>query len=141
MSQKEQIKTLELTAKEIRRLIIQMLARAGSGHPGGSLSATDLITCLYFGKYPDGTPIFKYDPKEPNSMQADRFHLSKGHCCPLLYAVLVKAGYFSVDELWNLRKFGSLLQGHPDRRSSSRSPGRPAKAYRSMSPAGQMSAW
>jgi transketolase len=114
---KEQIKRLEDTAKQIRRLIIKMLASAGSGHPGGSLSATDLITCLYFGHYSDGSAILKYNPAQPNWPDRDRFHMSKGHCCPLWYAVLAKSGYFPVEELWTLRRWGSILQGHPDRRT------------------------
>ena len=114
---KEQIKRLEETAKQIRRLIVQMLGRAGSGHPGGSLSATDLVTCLYFGSYSDGSPIIRYNPQQPDWPDRDRFHMSKGHCCPLWYAVLAKAEYFSLEELWTLRKLGSMLQGHPDRRT------------------------
>jgi len=113
----EQIKRLEDTAKEIRRLIIQMLMRAASGHPGGSLSATDLLTCLYFGNYSEGSPILRHNPKQPDWPGRDRFHLSKGHCCPLWYAILAKSGYFPIEQLWSLRKFGSLLQGHPDRRT------------------------
>ncbi|MFC1658480.1 transketolase [Candidatus Omnitrophota bacterium] len=113
----EEIKRLEATAKEIRQLIVKMLARAGSGHPGGSLSATDLITCLFFGKYVDGLSILRYNPATPLSPERDRFHMSKGHCCPLWYAVLAKAGYFPVEQLGTLRQLGSLLQGHPDRRT------------------------
>ena len=105
-----QIKELENKAKQIRRLIIQMLAKAGSGHPGGSLSATDLITALYFA-------ILRHDPKKPNWPDRDRFHMSKGHCCPLWYAVLAESGYFSIEKLWTLRQLGSILQGHPDRRT------------------------
>ncbi|MFH1202586.1 MAG: transketolase [Candidatus Omnitrophota bacterium] len=105
---KEDIKLLEAKAKQIRRLIIQMLAEARSGHPGGSLSATDLITCLYF-------KVLRHDPKKPDWPDRDRFHLSKGHCCPLWYAVLAESGYFKKEELLTLRKLGSILQGHPDR--------------------------
>ncbi|MEW6101974.1 MAG: transketolase [Candidatus Omnitrophota bacterium] len=105
-----QIKGLEEQAKKIRRLIVQMLVRAGSGHPGGSLSATDLITVLYF-------EVLRHNPKEPAWQERDRFHLSKGHCCPLLYAILAERGYFPLEELWTLRKLGSVLQGHPDRRT------------------------
>jgi transketolase len=105
-----QIKELEGKAKQIRRLIIQMLAKAGSGHPGGSLSATDLITVLFFA-------VLRHNPKEPTSPERDRFHMSKGHCCPLWYAVLAESGYFSKDKLWTLRELGSILQGHPDRRT------------------------
>ena len=98
-----QIKELELKAKQIRRLIVQMLAKAGSGHPGGSLSATDLLTALYFA-------VLRHNPKDPNWPERDRFHLSKGHCCPLWYAVLAERGYFPKDELWTLRQLGSILQ-------------------------------
>ncbi|RJP27987.1 MAG: transketolase [Candidatus Omnitrophota bacterium] len=101
---------LEKKAKKIRSLIIQMLDKAGSGHPGGSLSATDMITALFFS-------VMRHDPANPHSLNRDRFHISKGHCCPLLYAVLAECGYFSKDELWKLRKLGCLLQGHPDRRT------------------------
>jgi transketolase len=105
-----QIKELEQKAKQIRRLIIQMLAKAGSGHPGGSLSSADLITVLYFS-------VLRYDPKNPAWPDRDRFHMSKGHCCPLWYAALAEAGYFPKDKLWTLRQLGSVLQGHPDRRT------------------------
>jgi transketolase len=104
------IKELEGKAKEIRRLIIRMLAEAGSGHPGGSLSATDLVTALYFA-------VLRHNPKDPNSPDRDRFHMSKGHCCPLWYAVLAESGYFPKDKLLTLRKLGSILQGHPDKRT------------------------
>jgi len=103
-------KELETKAKQIRRLIVQMLAKAGSGHPGGSLSATDLVTALYFS-------VMRHNPNHPSSPEDDRFHLSKGHCCPLLYAVLAESGYFPKEELWSLRRLGSILQGHPDRRT------------------------
>jgi transketolase len=105
-----QIKELEEKAKQIRRLIIQMLAKAGSGHPGGSLSATDLITALFFS-------VLRHNPKDPAWPDRDRFHMSKGHCCPLWYAVLAESGYFPKDTLWTLRQLGSILQGHPDRRT------------------------
>lgn len=107
---RNQINDLENKAKQIRRLIVQMLAKAGSGHPGGSLSATDLITALYFS-------VLKHDSKDPSWPERDRFHLSKGHCCPLLYAVLTESGYFPKEHLWTLRQLGSILQGHPDRRT------------------------
>jgi len=108
--QQTKIGELEAKAKEIRRLIIQMLAQAGSGHPGGSLSATDVVTALYFS-------ILRHNPKDPAWPDRDRFHMSKGHCCPLLYAVLAESGYFSKDKLLTLRQLGSILQGHPDRRT------------------------
>lgn len=106
----KQIKELEDKAKQIRRLIIQMVTKAGSGHPGGSLSSTDLLTCLYFS-------VLTHNSKEPKWPNRDRFHMSKGHCCPLWYAVLAMSGYFDVEELWSLRKLGSILQGHPDWRT------------------------
>ncbi|OGX02458.1 MAG: transketolase, partial [Omnitrophica WOR_2 bacterium GWA2_44_7] len=105
-----EVKVLEEKAKHIRRLIIQMLAKAGSGHPGGSLSLTDIITALYFKQ-------MRHNPKDPQWPERDRFHLSKGHCCPALYAVLAESGYFPMEHLWTLRKLGSILQGHPDRRT------------------------
>jgi transketolase len=111
----EEIKSLEEKAKKIRRYIIQMLSKAGSGHPGGSLSSTDLITCLYFGHFNHGEAILRYDPKNPLWPDRDRFHMSKGHSCPLWYAVLAESGYFSLEHLGTLRKLGSILQGHPDR--------------------------
>lgn len=107
----EKIIELQDKAKKVRRLIIQMLAKAKSGHPGGSLSSTDLIVALYYGG------ILRHNPKDPKWPDRDRFHMSKGHCCPLWYAVLAERGYFSIDELWTLRKLGSLLQGHPDVRT------------------------
>ena len=106
----EQIKELEEKARQIRRLIIKMLSLAGSGHPGGSLSSTDIVTCLYFS-------VMRYNPKNPQWPQRDRFHLSKGHCCPLWYAALAESGYFPEEELWTLRNLGSNLQGHPDWRT------------------------
>ncbi len=106
----DQIKELEKKSKTVRRLIVQMLGKAGSGHPGGSLSAADLISVLYFA-------VMRYDPKNPDWPDRDRFHMSKGHCCPLWYAVLSEAGYFSQEKLWTLRRLGSILQGHPDRRT------------------------
>ena len=104
------IDELEEKAKGIRRLIIQMLAKAGSGHPGGSLSAADLVTALFFSE-------LRHDPKNPHWSDRDRFHLSKGHCCPLWYAVLAESGYFPKEKLTSLRQLGAMLQGHPDRRT------------------------
>lgn len=108
MNEKE--KFLQLKANEMRKLIIKMLAIAASGHPGGSLSSTEIITCLFF-------EVMKIDPKNPKWEDRDRFHLSKGHCCPALYAALATLGYFPLEELWKLRKTGALLQGHPDRKT------------------------
>lgn len=105
-----QIKELEEKAKQVRRLIVRMLAKAGSGHPGGSLSAADLVTALYFS-------VMRINPSDPCWPERDRFHMSKGHCCPLWYAALAEKGYFPEEKLWTLRKLGSILQGHPDRRT------------------------
>ena len=102
------VKELEARAKEVRRLIIQMLAKAGSGHPGGSLSAADLVVALY-------SNVLRFNPHDPLWPERDRFHMSKGHCCPLWYAVLAQSGYFPKEELMSLRKIGSILQGHPAR--------------------------
>lgn len=106
----KKILNLKKTANKIRKLIVKMLAKAGSGHPGGSLSSTDIMTCLFF-------EVMNLDPKNPKWPDRDRFHLSKGHCCPALYAVLAEKGYFDQKHLWNLRELGALLQGHPDRRT------------------------
>jgi len=99
---------LSVQARQIRRLIIQMLARSGSGHPGGSLSAADLITALYFN-------VLRFNPTDLQWTDRDRFHMSKGHACPLWYAVLAQVGCFEKEKLLTLRKFGSMLQGHPVR--------------------------
>ncbi|MBN2120738.1 MAG: transketolase [Candidatus Omnitrophica bacterium] len=106
----EKSKFLKKKANKIRKLIVEMLSVAKSGHPGGSLSAVEIITCLYF-------EIMKHDPKNAAWPARDRFHLSKGHACPCLYAVLSEAGYFDPKHLFTLRKLDSLLQGHPDRRT------------------------
>ena len=99
---------LESIARECRVQILRMLAHAGSGHPGGSLSVIDILTTLFFGR-------LKFDPKRPDWPDRDRVVLSKGHAVPALYAVLAKAGYFPDKQLLTLRKLGSPLQGHPDR--------------------------
>src|SRR3989475_2569611 len=104
------IKEIETRARSIRRLVIEMLAAAGSGHPGGSLSAADIVAMLYFGG------VMRHRPNEPFWEDRDRFVLSKGHACPVLYAALAEAGYITHDLLTSLRRFGSPLQGHPDRR-------------------------
>jgi len=95
-------------AKKLRRHVITMIATAGSGHPGGSLSAADIITALYFR-------VLRHDPEHPQWPERDRFILSKGHAAPILYAALAEAGYFPVAELETLRKMDSRLQGHTDR--------------------------
>ncbi len=98
---------LQGIAKTMRQDILKMTAAAGSGHPGGSLSAADIIAALYFYK-------MKYDPKRPKWQDRDRFVLSKGHAAPALYSALAHAGYFPISELKNLRKIGNKLQGHPE---------------------------
>jgi len=94
-------------AKQIRRDIVEMLTEAGSGHPGGSLSATEIVTYLYFAE-------MQVDPTNPSWPDRDRFILSKGHAAPVLYAALVERGFFPREELLTLRKINSPLQGHPD---------------------------
>jgi len=102
------VNEMEVIAKRLRRHIISMIGKAGSGHPGGSLSAVDIVTTLYFG-------LLRYNPKDPQWADRDRFILSKGHAAPMLYAVLAECGYFPVEELSTLRQLDSRLQGHTDR--------------------------
>jgi len=102
------MKTVRAQATKLRLHIIEMLTVAGSGHPGGSLSAADIVATLYFGD------VLRYDPKNPNDPARDRFLLSKGHAAPVQYAALAEAGYFDKRELLGLRKLGAMLQGHPD---------------------------
>jgi transketolase len=101
----DSIDQLTATARRVRRHIIEMVTEAQSGHPGGSLSAVEILCTLFFG-------VLRYDPKQPASPDRDRFILSKGHCTPVYYATLAEAGYFSVDELPTFRKLNSRLQGH-----------------------------
>ncbi|MCX5726424.1 MAG: transketolase [Candidatus Saganbacteria bacterium] len=107
MVPQEKIKELEERSKILRRHIVEMVNRAASGHPGGSLSAADIITVLYFYK-------MRHDPKNPKWADRDRFVLSKGHAAPVLYAALAECGYFPIKYLETLRQIGSSLQGHPD---------------------------
>lgn len=100
---------LKEMAKKLRRHVITMTATAGSGHPGGSLSAADIVTAIYF-------KVLRHDPENPQWPDRDRFILSKGHAAPILYAALAEAGYFPVAELATLRKLDSRLQGHTDRK-------------------------
>ena len=104
----EQLAHINGKAYQIRRDIIEMLTEAGSGHPGGSLSAADIVATLYFGG------LMVHDPAQPQLPGRDRFILSKGHAAPVLYAALAEDGYFERSELKTLRKLGSRLQGHPD---------------------------
>lgn len=100
---------LERVAKELRRDVIEMIYAANSGHPGGSLSAADIVAALFFD-------VMKYDAENPHLPERDRFVLSKGHAAPILYAALARRGYFDRKLLNRLRRFGSPLQGHPDSR-------------------------
>ncbi len=100
-------KELKITANKVRQGIIEAVHSAKSGHPGGSLSAADLFTFLYFEE-------MNIDPKDPKKEDRDRFVLSKGHTAPGLYSTLANRGYFPVEDLKTLRHVGSYLQGHPD---------------------------
>lgn len=104
----EQVRALEKQAESIRETIITMLVSAGSGHTAGPLGMADIFTAFYFH-------ILNHDPKQPALAERDRLVLSNGHICPVLYATLAHAGYFPVEECLTLRKFGSRLQGHPER--------------------------
>lgn len=103
-----EVSSLELKANQIRQSIIEMLVAAGSGHTAGPLGMADIFTLLYF-------KVLKHDPKNPDWEERDRLILSNGHICPVLYATLAHSGYFPIEELTTLRKFGSRLQGHPHR--------------------------
>jgi transketolase len=104
----EEIRSLENRANKIRESIIEMLVAAGSGHTAGPLDMADIFALLYFH-------VLKHDPQNPFWEDRDRLVLSNGHICPVLYASMAHAGYFPVEELLTLRKFGSRLQGHPHR--------------------------
>jgi len=94
-------------AKRMRRAVIEMITEAKSGHPGGSLSATEILVTLFFD-------VLRHDPANSKWADRDRFILSKGHACPILYAVMAECGYCPADQLNTLRKLGSIYQGHPD---------------------------
>jgi transketolase len=98
---------LAAICKRMRREFIEMITAAKSGHPGGSLSATEIVVTLFFD-------VMRHDPANPKWKDRDRFILSKGHCCPVLYAVMAECGYCPKDQLMTLRKLGSIYQGHPD---------------------------
>src|SRR5579872_4576609 len=102
------VQELELKANEIRKDIITMLEKAGSGHSAGPLGLADIFTCLYFD-------ILKHDPQNPDWSDRDILVLSNGHCVPVRYATMAHAGYLPREELMTLRKLGSRLQGHPER--------------------------
>jgi len=101
------LKEMTAMAKKLRRHVITMIGKAGSGHPGGSLSAVEIVTALYF-------KVLRHSPANPRWEDRDRFILSKGHAAPLLYAALAESGYLHIDELPSLRTMGSCLQGHCD---------------------------
>ena len=105
------LEELQVIAKRVRREIVEMIGAAGSGHPGGSLSAVEIVVELYFN-------TMRIDPKNPKWSQRDRFILSKGHAAPVLYSVMAEVGYpdTPLDKLNTLRKLGSVYQGHPDMR-------------------------
>ncbi len=108
MKKIEGLRELELIANKIRQDVIKSLTEAGSGHSAGSLGMADVLAALYFN-------VLKHDPRKPDWAERDRFILSMGHICPVLYAALANAGYFPEAELMTLRKSGTRLQGHPHR--------------------------
>ena len=103
----EKILDLKKKATDIRLGAIEAVYNGKSGHPGGALSASDILACLYFSE-------LNINPKKPQDPKRDRFVLSKGHSCPALYTAMAMRGYFDIKELKNFRKLGSLTQGHPD---------------------------
>ena len=105
LSNAQEAKLIDL-CKKFRKELIECLHAVGSGHPGGSLSATEIITTLYFCE-------LNVNPKNPNDPDRDRFILSKGHAAPMLYLNLAEKGYFDMRELCNLRQLNHMLQGHP----------------------------
>jgi len=107
MLQKKSLLELQDISKRVRRDIVEMIGAAKSGHPGGSLSAVEIVATLYFD-------VMRHDPSNPKWPGRDRFILSKGHGAPVLYAVLAEAGYTPKEQLKTLRKLGSIYQGHPD---------------------------
>ena len=107
MEKAEKIEYLKNKAKELRKAALTMIYTAQSGHPGGSMSAADLVAALYFSE-------LNIDPQNPKWPDRDRFVLSKGHVCPIQYAALIQRGFMDESALYTLRKKGSLLQGHPD---------------------------
>ena len=108
MLTEEKIIELEKRANNIRQSVIEMLLEAGSGHTAGPLGMADIFTLFYFH-------VLRHDPKNPFWDERDRFVLSNGHICPVYYATMAHAGYFPIEELKTLRKFGTRLQGHPHR--------------------------
>jgi transketolase len=109
MNRTHKLPELQEISKGIRRDIIQMIAEAKSGHPGGSLSAVEILVTLFWD-------VMRHDPARPDWADRDRFILSKGHAAPVLYSVMAECGYTPKDQLQTLRKLGSIYQGHPDKR-------------------------
>jgi len=107
MQQKKSLAELQDLCKRVRREIVEMIGAAKSGHPGGSLSAVEIVATLYFD-------VMRHDPANPKWPERDRFILSKGHGAPVLYSIMAEAGYLPKDRLNSLRKLGSIYQGHPD---------------------------
>src|SRR5229473_143282 len=107
MKKTSNVAELQAIAKQVRRDIVEMITHAKSGHPGGSLSATEIVVTLFFD-------VMNHDPQNPKWPDRDRFILSKGHAAPVLYSVLAEWGYTPKDKLNTLRKLGSIYQGHPD---------------------------
>src|SRR6266851_552575 len=109
MRQTKDLTELQAICLKIRRHIVEMITEAKSGHPGGSLSAVEIVTTLYWD-------VMRHDPARPDWPERDKILLGKGHACPVLYSAMAEAGYTPVDQLKTLRKMGSIYQGHPDRR-------------------------
>jgi transketolase len=109
MHKTHNVEELQTIAKQMRREIVEMITHAGSGHPGGSLSAVEIVVTLFFD-------VLRHDPSNPQWADRDRFILSKGHAAPVLYSVMAECGYTPKEQLNTLRKLGSIYQGHPDRR-------------------------
>jgi transketolase len=107
MKKTSNVEQLQAIARKTRREIVEMITAAKSGHPGGSLSAVEILVTLFFD-------VMRHDPGNPHWADRDRFILSKGHACPVLYSVLAQCGYTPEDQLNTLRKMGSIYQGHPD---------------------------
>src|SRR5258706_888166 len=107
MKRTSNVAELQAIAKQVRRDIVEMITYAKSGHPGGSLSATEIVVTLFFD-------VMNHDPQNQKWPDRDRFILSKGHAAPVLYSVLAECGYTPKDQLNTLRKLGSIYQGHPD---------------------------
>ena len=107
MQKTSDIGELQAIARRVRRHIVTMICAAKSGHPGGSLSAVEILVTLYFDR-------MRHDPANPKWPERDRFILSKGHAAPVLYSVFAEAGYTPIESLNTLRSLGSIYQGHPD---------------------------